>query len=113
MSKQKPEIRFEMDPAAVARAAKVMQQLSDNLNQAMFGVSEAIGVFSRNFHDDVLDAFNHALSHIHRQRTIEERLNIFGWQDVDPHELSPEERWEYQRWIMAAPARWVRRLIGQ
>ncbi len=40
--------------------------------------------------------------------TVTERLQLGGWQAVDPHELTPDERWEYQRWILTAPARWVR-----
>lgn len=48
-------------------------------------------------------------------RDMSDNLNIeFGnWEAVSPEafdRITPEQRWNYQRWVWGAPKRWVRRL---
>jgi hypothetical protein len=45
-----------------------------------------------------------------RELTITEKLDLYGWESVNPHHLNPEERWEYQKWILSSPRRWVKRI---
>lgn len=34
------------------------------------------------------------------------------WEYVDPRDIStPEQRWEYQKWVLNAPLRWLKKLI--
>ncbi len=40
------------------------------------------------------------------RRSIQQRLDEDGWQSIDSHELSPEDRWVYQKWVWSAPKRW-------
>jgi len=30
------------------------------------------------------------------------------WDEVDFDHLTPEQRWEYQKWVWGAPMRWIR-----
>lgn len=34
-------------------------------------------------------------------------LDIQAWRDIDPHTLTPEQRWQYQKLVMSAPVRWL------
>lgn len=33
------------------------------------------------------------------------------WEEVDFDRLTPEQRWEYQKWVWGAPMRWIRALM--
>jgi len=40
------------------------------------------------------------------------RIDNNLWDAVDFDRLTPEQRWQYQKWVWGAPARWVRNRIN-
>lgn len=82
------------------RAIPNFNKAVNALNALTEGINEALRDFN----------FNLDVDHVKpRKLTVTEKLERYGPSAVDPYTLTPEARWEYQRWILSAPARAVQR----
>jgi hypothetical protein len=88
-----------INPEALRQLQTALNDFNQSAIEAAMAVSSAIEQAALNF-------FNAG----QRTLTVTERLERFGLFAVDPHELSPEGRWEYQKWVLSAPYRWAQRV---
>lgn len=91
----KPELQLEAISQSITQIVQAMTPAILRLGDSFRELAETVSIALVRVHPLVI------------RLTVTQRLEIGGWHAVDPHELTPDERWEYQRWVMSAPARWA------
>ncbi len=106
---EKPFEALQQVKSAINEFNMVVVQAANALVQAAVAMSQEIVQWTVEALDFSLSAL--AVIEQTHELSVTEQLEQFGLFAVDPMKLSGEDLWQYQKWILTAPLRWVKRVF--